>query len=187
MTVKFDDLDSVSLPTPRRFPLITPAMVRRHQPCARYQAAGYLEKLLGGGKTPLQVLEYEGVPLADRLWLLERVLDETTLRLMSITAATSALNSSTFDDGIPQAALEIALRYALGDASKREINDARCVLMSIIGSDSIFSLSSWWFDAVLFCTYADSANIHMVAKRATQAFGSERPVVACMRKVLQFV
>ena len=102
--------------------LITPEMCRRNRACYTDER---LREVLGAGKTPREVLDL-AIPAADRVWALTRpgVLADVTLRLFACACATRVLplfESRHPDDERPRMAIDVAVQFALGCATREEL------------------------------------------------------------------
>ena len=101
--------------------LITIEMIRAKNPC-------YDPATLAQGRTEatlVEILRMENVPPADQVWLAIRFLDDKTLRLFACWCARQALARVENPDPRSVAAVDVAERYALGQATDEELATAR--------------------------------------------------------------
>lgn len=106
--------------------------IRNLGPC--YDPARHLPEDWSG--TALDILKHNSIPAHDALWVVcrESILDSRTLRLFAVWCARQVQHLMTDKRSI--AALDVAERYARGEASKKELYAARAAA-SDAANDSI--------------------------------------------------
>ena len=102
--------------------LITVDFVMGHDPCGRYTRKR-VAKLLGPGKTLLECLRSKEVTAEDRIWLATRegACSERVQRLFACWCAEQVLplfEAEHPDDDRPRMAIQVAVAYAEGEATK---------------------------------------------------------------------
>jgi hypothetical protein len=152
---------------------ITIADIRSWHPC--YDPSRHLPE--GWSGTALDLLRCEQIPPTDRLWavLREEALDDTELRLL----ACAYVRETPLDDGRmvwnlltdhrSRAAVEVAERYARGEATNDELFAAYEAANNI--QPGVSSPSSYAADAAAPAAYwhADVAAFHSSAQSADSA------------------
>ena len=110
---------------------ITVEQIMSWGPCDDYPEPRVLE-LFGDHKsvTPIEILDYPGIPVADRLWVLlrEDIIPARELREFACDCAERVLplwDARYPDDARPRDCIAVARRYARGEATKKEL-DAGC-------------------------------------------------------------
>lgn len=108
----------------RVLPVVTLAQIRSWHPC--YDPAKYAPEDWQG--TALDILKHPEIPPADKIWCVARkeCLDDRTLRLFACWCAEQALAliQPELVDPRSTAAIDVARRYALGHATKEELDAA---------------------------------------------------------------
>ena len=99
----------------------TIADIRSYKPC--YDPNKYLSEDWKG--TVLDILKDDRIPFPDRLWVVCRteLISERTLRLFAVWSARQVQH--LMKDPRAIAALDVAQRFAMGEASKEELDAAR--------------------------------------------------------------
>lgn len=97
--------------------------IRSLEPC--YDPGLYLSEDWSG--TALDILKMENVPVEDRFWVVlgDEFIDPKTLRLFAVDCARRALARIENPDPRSITACDVAERYAHGQATQEEIDEAR--------------------------------------------------------------
>ena len=138
--------------------------IRCWNPC--YDPTRYLPE--GWRGTALDILAVEDCPAVDRLWVVIRneCIDERTLRLFAVWCARQAL--ALIDDPDPRsvAAVDMAERFANGEATVDELDAAR---YAAIAAASAAARAAAWAAAWAAASAAASAAARAAARAAASA------------------
>jgi len=139
----------------------------------------------------IDVLRHGAATPADRLWCVLRsdVLSERTLRLFAAWCARTALDAERTAGREPDprscAAVEIAERYALGNADDREL---RAAYAAACAADAACAAAYACAAACAYAAYADDADAADAAARAVaDAAAYAVPRVAQVERLIQII
>jgi len=113
---------------------ITRTSVLSARPCDDYPAERIHELIPPEGLTIREVAEAEQIPIQDRVWALTRGLEvppelraavDREWRLVAVSAARRALEPVADPDPRIVRAVDVAERYALGEATAEELREVR--------------------------------------------------------------
>ena len=96
--------------------LITPKLIRTKEPC--YDPNKYLSETYSANLA--EFLTITEIPATDRVWVAINFLNDKDLRLFAVDCATRALARVPNPDQRSLAAIEVARRFALGEATSEE-------------------------------------------------------------------
>jgi len=153
-----------------KLPIRTIGDIRNESPC--YDPSKYLPEDWQG--TALDILRVEDCPAVDRLWVVlrEEWVDDATLRLFACDCAERVLpllEKKFPDDKRPRQAIEVARRYAEGDATDEELRAAQMAAWAAATEVSWAARATGWAAAAEVA--AD------VGARSARAAGAEWAVV----------
>ena len=126
-------------------PIKTIADIRNESPC--YDPAKYLPEDWSG--TALDILRVEDCLAVDRLWVVLREgwIGDTTLRLFACDCAERVLplfEKKFPEDKRPHQAIEVARRYAEGDAADEELRAAQMAAWAVVTEASWAARATGW-------------------------------------------
>jgi len=165
---------------------ITVEQIMSWGPCDDYPEPRVRE-LFGDHKsvTPIEILDYPGIPVADRLWVLlrEDIIPARELREFACDCAERVLplwDARYPDDARPRDCIAVARRYARGEATKKEL-DAGCAA-AYAAADAFASAAAYAAYAAMDAAYVAA---YVAAYAAADAAEREREwQVERLREVL---
>ena len=122
---------------------ITRELLRRWGAC--YDDAKIAALVPEAGLTPLEVAALDNIPVEDRLWVLlrEELVTARELRLLACDWAEAACVNAGWNDPRSLAAIAVARRFAVGEATEAELAEARSAAWEARSEAWSTSRSAW--------------------------------------------
>jgi hypothetical protein len=148
--------------------------VRGWKPC--YSPERYL--VAGKRYNSVKILQDERIPMHDRLWVVLRtdLVSEKVMRLFAVWSARQVQH--LMKDPRSIAALEVAERFANGQATAEELNDANAAAYASAAASAAYAYASAAPDAAAYASAAASRSAAAYESYDAAAYASAAPDAA---------
>ena len=151
--------------------------IRSLNPC--YDPKRYLPENWKG--TLVDILEVNECPLKDRLWAVTRFLDDKIDKLFAVYCAREALKLIDNPDQRAVNVVDVAEKYAHGEATKEELEEARLAAYRAVCDATIDAVHQDAYDAA-YCAVYNTA--YLAACAAIRAGVPEEKIVEKLQEMI---